>query len=368
MTASLGIRSIAVRTEPFSANTWLDQQRVSTPMASFPRFAERRSSWRGPGSDLVWAHLATDDPAVFGIGQARGGNVVATAIRDHLTPLLLHQDVREVRRLTEECTRAMYPYGAGGLLGMASSAVELALWDAAARAAGQPLYRLLGGHPEPVPYYLTTPAAQAAIPELLLTEAAFVKVPMPFGPADGGAGLSGNLAVVEAVREQVPEHIPLAVDCFMSWDVPYAVAFAQAARRFGLGWIEEPLVPEDMGGHRELRTAIAPVRVAGGEHGFGLRAGAKLLRKRAVDVIQPDVTWCGGIAVARAIADLAASVGVTFAPHNAAAHPWALHLLAAAAPPVLAEVLLGVNGGAAPSRPTVPDGPGVGIEPGDAGF
>lgn len=367
-TPGLGIRSITVRTESFSANTWLDQQRVSTPMASFPRFAERRSTWRGPGSDLIWVHITTDDPQVFGIGQARGGEVVAAAIRDHLTPLLIHQDIREVRRLTEECTRAMYPYGAGGLVGMAGSAVELALWDAVARAAGQPLYRLLGGSPEPVPYYLTTPAPELKIPASLLTDAAFIKVPMPFGPADGGAGLSGNLTILEAVRAQVPEEIPLAVDCFMSWDVPYTVGFAQAASPFGLGWIEEPLAPEDLAGHRELRAAIAPVRVAGGEHGFGLRAGAELLRARAVDLIQSDVTWCGGISTARAIADHAAAAGVVFAPHNAAAQPWAMHLLAACTPPVLAEILLGTDPDDGHARPAPTDAPGVGIDPADAGF
>lgn len=362
------IRGVTVRVESFSTGTWLDQRRISTPMARFPRFAERRSSWRGPGADVVWVHVETEDDEVFGIGQTRGGAVVAEAIRGHLLPLLLGQDVREVRRLSEECARAMYPYGAGGLVAMATSAVELATWDAAARAAGVPLFRLLGGTPGPLPYYLTMPAADIEAPASLLAGAALVKVPMPFGPADGAPRLSENLAVLEAVRDRVPDDVPLAVDCFMSWDVPYAVAFAQAAAPLGLHWIEEPLAPEDLAGHRRLRDAVAPTRVAGGEHVFGLRAGTDVLASGAVDVVQPDVTWCGGLATARGISEQAAAGGVVFAPHNAAAQPWALHLLAACPPPILTEVLLGTGATSAAQPPAPVDAPGVGVDPGDVGF
>ena len=67
------IRNVAVKVSPFSTGTWLDESRVSTPLSRYPEFAERRSSWRGPGSDLVWVLIETDDPDVFGVGQSRGG-------------------------------------------------------------------------------------------------------------------------------------------------------------------------------------------------------------------------------------------------------------------------------------------------------
>ncbi|MBZ2197172.1 enolase C-terminal domain-like protein [Occultella gossypii] len=363
---AIPVRSVTVRTAPFSANTWLDSQRISTPLAPFPRFSERRSSWRGPGSDVVWVHIGTEDPAVFGIGQARGGAVIAALLTEHLRDLLVGQDVREVARLTAELGRVAQPYAAGGAVAMATSAVDLALWDAAARAAGVPLYRMLGGSPGPLPYYLTAADASVDLPADLLPGAAYVKVPMPYGPADGPTNVARNVEVLAAVRERVPAEVPLAVDCFMSWDVPTAVAFARAAADLGLGWIEEPLAPDDLDGHQELRRAITPVRVASGEHAFGLRAGLDLLNTRSVDVLQTDVTWCGGLRIAQTLATVAGAHGVTFAPHASALQPWALHLLAATGPGCLAEIMVGLGPPAGVPAPS--EGPGVGIDPGDAGF
>lgn len=300
------------------------------------------------------------------MGQARGGSVAAALVEDHLAPLLIGQDVREVQRLTAELTPASAPYAAGGAQSMATSALELALWDAAARAAGQPLFRLLGGTPGPLPYYLTAAHPEVELPARLLEDAACVKVPMPFGPADGIRSIPKNVEVLANLRDRVPADVPLAVDCFMSWDVPYAVAFARAAEALGLAWIEEPLAPDDVAGHRELRNAVTPVRVASGEHGFGLRAGLELVSGRAVDVLQTDITWCGGLSVALTLANVAAAHGVTFAPHASGIQPWAQHLLAACRPSGLAEILVGLDGNAAVPAPSTT--PGVAIDPAAVGF
>lgn len=361
------ITDVKVRSVPFSKDTWLDESRISTPMAPYPVFAERRSSWRGPGGDLVWLYLGTDDPAVFGIGQTRGGRVVE-AVLDHLVPLLQHVDTGAPADVAEQLRRAAEPYAAGGAAAMAVSAVELALWDLAARDLGAPLCRLLGGRPGPLPYYVTAahPSALDDVDDDLLAGAGYVKVPMAYGPADGPARRDDNVERLRAVRRRVPPHVPLAVDCFMSWDVPYAVRFAAATADLDLGWIEEPLPAHDLAGLTELRARLSPVLVAAGEHAFGLDHGLRLLDGRCVDVLQVDVTWCGGLGVARTLGVLAAHRGVTFAPHNAAMHPWALHLLSALGPGVLAEVLVGAGTPAA--VPEVADAPGAGTDRQAAGF
>ncbi|NEE04716.1 enolase C-terminal domain-like protein [Phytoactinopolyspora halotolerans] len=373
--AHLRIAGASTRVAPFSAGTWLDETRVSTPMAEYPRFADRRATWRGPGADLVWLHLRTDDPEVFGIGQTRGGAVTEALLSHHLLPLLDGQDPLAPALVADQLRRAAAPYAAGGAVEMAVAAVELALWDLSARAHRVPLYRLLGGGADEVPYYLTAahPDVLAEVDDGLVADARCVKVPMAYGPADGPSRFQDNVERLFTVRARVPAHIPLAVDCFMSWDVPYTLRFAAATRELGLGWIEEPLHPEDVDGHAELRSRLGDgTRIAAGEHAFGLAAGLRLLQARAVDVLQSDVTWCGGIGVARCLATVARQQGVPFAPHAAAAQPWALHLLAACEPPVLAEVLLGIAGagsGTGPAaRPVVGTTPGVGIDPGDVGF
>ena len=384
------IRNVTVVVAPFSTGTWLDESRVSTPLSRYPEFAARRSSWRGPGSDLVWVLVETDDPDVFGVGQSRGGVVTAALIEGHFRGLLLGHDALDLSTRVDQLRLAALPYAAGGIASMALSACELALWDLAARASGVSLAQLLGGGDHTLGHYLTCPEPQLLdeVDAELIATSATVKVPMAYGPTDGRAGLLANLARLDDTRARVPGSVPLSIDCFMSWDLDYATAFLRDARDHGLGWIEEPLLPDDLAGYAELRRS-QPVAVAGGEHLFGLTEAQRFLDAGCADVVQVDVTWCGGLGTARAVAERAATGGVTFAPHGAAMHPWALALLsslagdgdgdgggfggdsddvagAVAGPGILTEVLIGLGG--APQRPRASTGPGVGIDPAAVGL
>ncbi|WP_291057823.1 enolase C-terminal domain-like protein [Herbiconiux sp.] len=361
------IRNVTVAVAPFSSGTWLDESRVSTPLSRYPEFAERRSSWRGPGSGLVWVLIETDDPEVFGVGQSRGGVVTAALIEGHFRGLLLGRDALDLETRVDQLHLAALPYAAGGISSMALSACELALWDLAARASGVSLAHLLGGSDRPLRHYLTCPEPQLldeVDPDLIATSAT-VKVPMAYGPAAGREGLLANLARLDETRDRVPAHVPLSVDCFMSWDLDYATAFLREASGHHLGWIEEPLLPDDLAGYAELRRS-QPVAVAGGEHLFGLTEAQRFLQADCADVIQVDVTWCGGLGTARAVAELAGARGVTFAPHGAAMHPWAVALLSSLGGTTLTEVLIGLGG--AVDYPRASTGPGVGIDPASVGL
>lgn len=369
MTGAVTVTRVSVRTAPFSTATWLDEQRVSSPMSWFAPYADRRSSWRGPGADLVWIWIETDDPAVFGIGQSRGGAVTAALVEQHLGPLLIGSDALEVVRRTEELRRATSPYAAGGIASMGVSACELALWDLSARFAGVPLVTLLGGSGAPLPFYLTVPDVSAldGIDERTLRAAELVKRPARFGPADGRDGFRANLDDLAVLRERLPDGVGIAVDCFMSWDAGYAAEFAHAAANLGLVWIEEPLPPDDLLGYAELRARVSPVRIAGGEHLFSLRDGLRFIEGRCADVLQVDVTWCGGLRLAATLGAVAQGNGIRFAPHAAATQPWALHLLGAAGPGALAEIMVGLEPRGI-VRPVPGTTPGVGIEPAAVGF
>jgi L-rhamnonate dehydratase len=358
---------------PFTSGTWLDEHRVTTPLSPFERFSERRSSWRGPGADLVHVLIKTEDADIFGVGQTRGGSVVERLILDHLRPLLQGQDPREIRVLYEQITRATNPYAAGGVAAMAVSGVDLASWDLLARSLGTPLYRVLGGTSEPIPYYLTSAAASVTPMGDVFASAQnaprLLKIAMPYGPADGIDGLQENLNALDVARSAVGPRTPLAVDCFMSWDLAYTVDFARRAADLGLAWIEEPLPPHAVDELATLRRLISPVRVAAGEHLFEPSTVYAYLERGAVDVLQIDVTWCGGLHAALAIGFAAVSRGVTFAPHSSGMQPWAVHLLSTFGPLGLAEVLADVTPRLDPATPPTPsDGPGVGLDPRELGF
>jgi L-rhamnonate dehydratase len=367
------ITEVSVRVSPFSGSTWLDRQRVSTPMSVFPRFAESRSSWRGPGSDLVSIMIRTDDPDVFGLGQSRGGRVTAALISEHLAGLIRGQDPAAIAMRCSEMNRAAAPYASGATASMAVSAVDQALWDLNARAASLPLYKMLGGTAGPLPSYLTCsdPQTVATLGNVQPTPVV-VKIPAPYGPADGADALRRNAELIATAADALPVGAELALDCFMSWDVRFTYSLVRAVtpsiapRR--LAWIEEPLRPDDHDGYRRLRRMLPAVRLAAGEHVYGLRDGLRFIAADCVDIVQFDVSWCGGVRTALVLGEAALDRGAVFAPHAAGIQPWATHLLSTFGPGTLAEVLLGVHG-VTESYPAAPgDDPGVGLAPQDLGF
>lgn len=361
------ITRIETRVAPFSRGTWLDEIRLSTPMSVFPEHAERRSTWRGPGSDLVWVVVRTDDPELFGVGQSRGGIVAESLVSEHFADLLVGREALAIAERTAELRRAAQPYADGGLAAMGIAAIELALWDLAARTAGIPLATLLGGSGTPAPYYLTVPDPSLfdRLDPELVAGARIVKVPARHGPADGRGAVAATVRDLEELRGRLPENLPISLDCFMSWDVDFTTRLARDAAHLGLDWIEEPLHPLDLDGHRRLRDRIEP-RIASGEHIFTLRDGRRLVEEGCVDVAQFDVTWCGGLDVARTLGRIAVDAGALFAPHAAALQPWALHLVESFGPGVWLEVLVGVDG--TTSVPRAGSEPGVGIDPKSLGF
>jgi L-rhamnonate dehydratase len=315
-----GIRTIV---EPYTTGTWLDRAQVATPMFRFPRFGRARSAWRGPGADLVRVFVLTDE-GVAGTGECRGGVVAKAIIDSHLAALLRDQSPLDIESRWEEMWRALLPYGRRGVAVMALSGIDVALWDLLSKWAGQPLYRLLGGAAhESLPVYATHPD-----PERLVAEGyAGLKIPMPCAAEDGKGGLTRNVETVAAARQAVGPDLDLMVDCFMSWDVAYTLRFAHATKEYDLRWIEEALPPDDYEGYARLRRDITWTQIATGEHEYTRWGFAPLLAAGGADVIQPDVTWAGGITEVRRIAAQAAARGVSVVPHAGALQPWAVHLM-----------------------------------------
>jgi L-rhamnonate dehydratase len=199
-----------------------------------------------------------------------------------------------------------------------------------------------------------------------------VKVAMPCAPRDGTEGMRVNVQTVARLRDAIGPAVPIAVDCFMSWNLGYTLDFARQARPFGLAWIEEPLPVTAVSDHALLRNLAAPVRVAAGEHIFEPALAYHYLEKHAIDILQLDVTWCGGIRTAAALGFAALQHDVVFAPHASGIQPWAMHLLSTFGPTGLAEVIADVGAAASSgqrwSAPVVGDLPGVGIDPASVGF
>jgi galactonate dehydratase len=220
----------------------------------------------------------------------------------------------------------------GKSLCAAVSALEQACWDLAGRALGEPVYRLLGGaaHEAVRAYANISLAAADASPEAqgeaarLAVAQGFDAVKLNFGfrprgPAGShaiGAWMDGCIERVRAVREAVGNHVDVLVDLVHQLaDLKEALAVARALEPFKLFWLEDPFPRDEPEMLAEFRRSVGP-RVAGGAQLLHREEFRALLEARALDVIMPDVKWCGGILEMRKLAAQAELYGVTVAPHN----------------------------------------------------
>jgi L-alanine-DL-glutamate epimerase-like enolase superfamily enzyme len=261
----------------------------------------------------------------------------AYVISKWLRPFLIGRDPLATESLTDQMLR-MHRHGRSGLFVTGISSVDCALWDLKGKAWGQPVYRLLGG-----PVRSSVPAYASMLGFSVEPEQAgkvareFVALGYTaqkwffrYGPGDGEAGKELNLAMAQAVRAAVGPHYGLMFDAFMGWDVPYARDMVRMLEPLNPTWVEEPLPPERIAGLRKVRGA-ATVPVATGEHVFTRWQVKELLVQEAVDVLQPDPDWTGGISELVKLCALASAFDVPLVAHGHSLLP-ALHVAGAQSP------------------------------------
>jgi len=136
----------------------------------------------------------------------------------------------------------------------------------------------------------------------------------------------------------------LMTDAYMGWDVPYAVRMIRMMEDAGIGlkWVEEPVIPDDIDGYAQIRESVS-TPISGGEHEFTRYGFRELIRRRAVDILQPDVNRAGGITESRKIWAMAAGFGLPVIPHAGQAHNY--HLVMAHLNSPMAEYLPPVGDG-----------------------
>ena len=172
--------------------------------------------------------------------------------------------------------------------------VDLAIWDLLGKIRDEPIYKMIGGRTKKdIPLYLTGPKPPVA------KKLGFwgSKVPLPHGPPDGLEGIRKNVAYLKACKESVGEDYPVMVDCYMSLEVQYTIELIRAVEKAGveINWWEEVLHPDDFDGHVKLKQALPHIKFTTGEHEYSKYGFRKLIENRAVDILQPDVMWLGGM-------------------------------------------------------------------------
>jgi L-rhamnonate dehydratase len=289
---------------------WAQEAEVANPMSRYAKVKRHRSLWL-PQWEAVYCKVTAED-GTWGLGATSHGRAVAAVIDDHFAPHLVGEDCLAIDRLYDMLVRMTKPYGSTGLAAYAISAVDLALWDLKGKLLGQPVYSLLGGPARERQFCYATGNDVDWYQELGYQ--AF-KLACPYGPADGLDGLARNEELVAAAREQIGAGCELMLDCWMAFDVEYAVRLAERLRPYGLRWMEECLEPEDLDGHAELRRRLPWQTLTTGEHWYTPARFAWAAHHGVADVLQPDICWCGGISACLRIVHLAEAAGLQVILH-----------------------------------------------------
>jgi L-alanine-DL-glutamate epimerase-like enolase superfamily enzyme len=297
---------------------WIVDSVISNPMSIYPEYRQKRSSWGIGVLGSIVVEIETDEGHI-GISTGLGGEPACFLIEKHFRRFLIGQDPRDINRMWDQMFRASLPYGRKGLALIAISAVDIALWDVLGLLHHEPVYKLIGGATRAsIPLYCTGPQAATYQQQGFLG----AKLPLPYGPADGVAGLRKNTDVFMAARQAVGPDFLLMVDCYMSLDVPYTIDLAKALAPADVHWIEEPLQPDDFDGHQLLKSAVPTMRWATGEHEYTRYGFRKLIESRAVDVLQPDLMWVGGLTETLRIAAMAGAYDIPVVPHGSGAYSY----------------------------------------------
>jgi L-alanine-DL-glutamate epimerase-like enolase superfamily enzyme len=321
--------------------------------------------------DMLLVRVDTD-AGITGWGEAFGHRIfpaTRAAIDTLVGPMCIGRDPSQIAAVGDDLQRVLHGIGRNGPAIYALSGIDIALWDIAGKAAGLPLYRLLGGSP------------RADLP-------AYASL-LRYANAEAVAHYTGQALArgyrhiklheitvpeVQAARDAAGAAVSLMVDTNCPWTVPQAIEMARRLAPLGIHWLEEPVwPPEHLAGLAEVR-AQGGIATAAGENYGTVWDFRRAFEAGAVTYAQPSVTKIGGVTELRRVMTLAEIFGVQVVPHSAYFGPGLLasiHCIAAMATESLverfycdfAENPLGEAIHPKHGRIAVPQGPGLGVDP-----
>lgn len=327
------------------------------------------------------------DSGLTGWGECYGPARMTEAVVRHVTPWLIGEDPLRSEFLWRKVYADLRDHGQKGLVIEGLSGIDIALWDIKGKHFGVPVHQLMGGavRKEVQAYATGLYRRKSGDPLRYLPEEAAGYVSGGFRAVKlkVGFGVEEDAAVTRAVREAIGPRVALMVDANHAFDTLAAIKLGRMIEQHDIGWVEEPVPPEDIAGYRAVRAALS-IPIAGGECEYTRLGFRELFTARAFDIAQPDTCAAGGLTECKKIADMAEAFGVRYNPHvwgTGVAIAASLQLLAVLPPhtsPSLAplEPMLEFDCTEHPIRMAilkspiehkngivkVPEGPGLGIE------
>jgi galactonate dehydratase len=284
----------------------------------------------------VFVKIETDQPGLVGWGEATlewHTRSIVGALED-LATLLIGEDPRRIEHLWQMMFRQHFWHSSGIVRATAMSGIDIALWDIAGKALGVPCHRLWGG---PVRDYIRlychlgggrmedfyeTPVANAdrfgdlACQAVANGFSAFKSMAVPpTGALEGAAPVLAAERAVARMREAVGPNIDIMVDCHARPSPAMGMLFAKALEPYRLFFLEEPCWPESIESLSRINAAVS-TPIATGERLTNLTQFRDLFAGRGCEIVQFDITHCGGLSAARKVAAMAEAHRIGLAPHN----------------------------------------------------
>ena len=315
------LRGVMEHPDPF----W--EERLIRPVDVYPEFREQGADYTtGFGNGhysvrSIFLEIHTDDGIIGLSGPC--GLTEAFIIDRSLKPLLIDRDPLAIEFLWDLMYRSMI-HGRKGETMMAISVVDCGLWDLKGKAFNQPVYKLLGGptrtkfpaYASALGFSIEPEAAAARAAEFAAEGFTATKWFFRDGPAEGHEGVRRNLRLAQTLREAVGDDVDIMLDAWSSWDVPYAIRMAKELAEYDIRWLEEPVLADKLDSYIEIQRN-SPINISGGEHEYTRWGFRPIVENRAMDVLQPDIYWCGGITETVKICALASA----FRPAGRASRP-----------------------------------------------
>ncbi|MFA6470727.1 MAG: mandelate racemase/muconate lactonizing enzyme family protein [Candidatus Latescibacterota bacterium] len=284
---------------------------VEVMILSLPEIVERTD-----GSQDTAVVRVTTDEGIVGIGEVDSSPWIVKAIieagKSHticrgLREIVLGEDPFQVSRIWEKMYQGSIYYGRRGAAIQAMSGIDLALWDIMGKAAGVPVWRLLGARWRKEVRAYASSLFGDTLEDTGRMAREYVDrgfTAVKFGWEPLGKNAEYDVALVREIRRAVGSGVDVMIDAGLVWDAKTAIGMAKRFSEYNIAWLEEPLHPDDIDGYARLSSATS-VRIAAGEEESSRQSYIDLMDRGNIDVVQVDVTRCGGLTEAMRIAGLA---------------------------------------------------------------
>jgi L-alanine-DL-glutamate epimerase-like enolase superfamily enzyme len=313
-------------TLPTAGRFW--EERLARPIDVYAEYRDREDFEGLPQTppdalpiEAAFVQVETDD-GVTGLAGPIPQDVASIVAR-RLRPIVLGRDPIAHELLWDQMHRIMV-HGRQGDAMLAISAIDCALWDLKGKWLGQPVYRLLGGPTRAsIPAYASM-LGFAVLDPGRVRERAIEYQEMGYtaqkwffrhGPMSGPEGMRKNVELVRTLREALGEDDDIMLDCWQSMEPGYVIDLASRIAEYRPRWLEECCMPDRIDSYRAIREKIS-IPLSGAEHEYTRWGFRRFIDAKALDILQPDIYWAGGLSETLKIAAYATAHDLITIPHG----------------------------------------------------